>query len=70
MEDVSQEFLSFLLEFYKKYPEFKTRSLYITGESYAGKYIPLFANDILKHDSFKIALRSVLIGNPLNSPPI
>lgn len=76
MEDGSREFLNFMLAFYDKYPEFKARPFFITGESYAGKYIPLFARDILRYNSkqndtgFKIPLKSLLIGNPLNSPPI
>jgi len=29
-----------MLEFLEKYPEFKGRPLYVTGESYAGHYVP------------------------------
>jgi len=29
-----------MLGFLERYPEFKGRALYITGESYAGHYIP------------------------------
>jgi carboxypeptidase C (cathepsin A) len=46
MSDGADEFVNFLLAFYNKYPEFKQRKLLITGESYAGKYIPLFATHI------------------------
>ena len=36
----TEEFLSFLDAFFKKYPEYaKPRPFYIAGESYAAKYI-------------------------------
>jgi len=36
--------------FYKKYPELKTNDFLITGESYGGKYVPLFAVTILDYN--------------------
>jgi serine carboxypeptidase-like clade 2 len=50
MDDGAEEFINFLLKFYEKYPEFKTKDFLITGESYAGKYIPLFATHILNYN--------------------
>jgi vitellogenic carboxypeptidase-like protein len=47
MKDGSYEFTKFLVEFLQKYPEFHNNSIYLTGESYAGKYLPLFTSDIL-----------------------
>lgn len=47
MKDGSEEFLKFILEFLKKYPEFKKRPMFLTGESYAGKYLPLFTSELL-----------------------
>jgi carboxypeptidase C (cathepsin A) len=32
----------------EKYPEFKERSLFITGESYAGHYIPAISAEIVR----------------------
>jgi len=40
----------FLVKFYEKYPEFKNKRLYIAGESYAGHYIPHFAEYILSNN--------------------
>ncbi|GJJ76769.1 hypothetical protein EMPS_09128 [Entomortierella parvispora] len=45
---VAQDLLVFLDQFYERYPEQKTRDLYLTGESYAGKYVPAFAYGILE----------------------
>jgi cathepsin A (carboxypeptidase C) len=44
----STEFRRFLQLFLAKYPEFRMRDFYMTGESYAGKYLPLFTHDILE----------------------
>jgi len=48
MQEGSDEFLTFLNEFYEMYPELKENKFYLTGESYAGKYLPLFTHDILE----------------------
>ncbi|KAL3641159.1 Serine carboxypeptidase-like 42 [Castilleja foliolosa] len=59
----------FLMEWYKKFPTFKTRDLLLTGESYAGHYIPQLAVALLDHNEhskdFKFNLKGVFIGNPL-----
>ncbi|KAL0351582.1 UNVERIFIED_CONTAM: Serine carboxypeptidase-like 42 [Sesamum calycinum] len=59
----------FLMEWYKKFPTFKTRDLFLTGESYAGHYIPQLAVALLDHNEhsteFKFKIKGVAIGNPL-----
>lgn len=50
MSQGADEFVNFMLGFLEKYPEFKTRKFYITGESYAGKYIPIFASHVLRYN--------------------
>lgn len=42
-DDIARDFSKFMKGFYSQYPEFNGRKLYITGESYAGKYIPAMA---------------------------
>jgi carboxypeptidase C (cathepsin A) len=70
-EMVATYFYKFLHGFiFEKYPEFKGRALYITGESYAGHYIPAIAEFMLRKD-FKepeLNLQGVAIGNGLVSP--
>ncbi|KAF1927117.1 carboxypeptidase Y precursor [Didymella exigua CBS 183.55] len=51
--------------FFKQFPEYSKQSFHISGESYAGHYIPVFASEILSHKKRNINLQSVLIGNGL-----
>ncbi|WPH03359.1 Carboxypeptidase Y [Acrodontium crateriforme] len=51
--------------FFKQFPEYAEQSFHISGESYAGHYIPVFASEILSHKKRNINLQSVLIGNGL-----
>lgn len=38
---------TFLVNWLERFPQYKTRDFYITGESYAGHYVPQLANTIL-----------------------
>ena len=51
--------------FFKQFPEYAEQPFHISGESYAGHYIPVFAAEILSHKKRNINLQSVLIGNGL-----
>uniref|UniRef100_A0A915M806 Carboxypeptidase n=1 Tax=Meloidogyne javanica TaxID=6303 RepID=A0A915M806_MELJA len=52
-------------QFFKKYPKFLKNDIYITGESYAGIYLPMLTSLIVKGMSkFKINLKGLAIGNP------
>lgn len=42
-ETSAQDNLTVVLEFFKKFPEFGQNELYISGESYAGIYVPYLA---------------------------
>lgn len=72
MDVGAEEFVNFMLQFYNLYPEFKTVPFLITGQSYAGKYIPIFAKHIIDYNKrttdFKIPLQSLLIGDPFTAP--
>lgn len=65
---VAENFYRFLLKFYRKFPQFKQRPLYITGESYAGHYIPAIADFIVQNPDEDIKLSGVAIGNGWVSP--
>ncbi|XP_054158455.1 lysosomal protective protein-like [Oppia nitens] len=51
-----------LVEFFKKYPNLQKNPFYITGESYAGVYIPMLAQEILSTKT-DINLKGIGIGN-------
>lgn len=51
--------------FFKQFPEYASQDFHISGESYAGHYIPVFASEIMSHKKRNINLKSVLIGNGL-----
>ncbi|XP_057426724.1 serine carboxypeptidase 1-like [Lotus japonicus] len=59
---------TFLLNWLERFPQYKTRELFITGESYAGHYVPQLAHIILSKNKLKkshtvINLKGVAIGN-------
>lgn len=59
---------AFLQLFFKQFPEYLALPFHIAGESYAGHYIPVFANEILSHPKRNFNLTSVMIGNGLTDP--
>lgn len=65
----SKDNLQALLEFYKRFPKYMKSKLYISGESYAGIYVPYFAKIILEHEE-KINLEGILVGNGLTDPDV
>ncbi|KAJ1265129.1 hypothetical protein BS78_08G055600 [Paspalum vaginatum] len=58
----------FLINWMERFPEYKGRPFYISGESYAGHYAPQLAVTILQlnthHNRTIINLRGILVGNP------
>lgn len=69
-EGVAQDALKFLLNWYKKFPEYKTNDFYITGESYGGHYIPTFAREIVRYNDAQgpsgavVNFKGWAVGNP------
>lgn len=53
----------FLELFFQKFPQFAKNDFHISGESYAGHYIPAIASEIINHADRSFELTSVLIGN-------
>ncbi|PKI57485.1 hypothetical protein CRG98_022136 [Punica granatum] len=68
-DSTAMDMHTFLMGWYEKFPAFKTRELFLAGESYAGHYIPQLAIVLLDHNArstgFKFNLKGVAIGNPL-----
>jgi len=67
-KELSEQFFNGLQGFFNRHPEYRKCDLYITGESYAGKYIPNMAKTITKMneplpDDKKIKLKGLGIGD-------
>ncbi|CAJ0646082.1 9452_t:CDS:10 [Entrophospora sp. SA101] len=70
LTQVSNQFLTFLDQFYGIFPEFSNDDIYLAGESFAGTYIPYIAKAILDRnharktpDYHKYNLKGIAIGN-------
>jgi serine carboxypeptidase-like clade 2 len=55
----------FLLNWLQRFPEYKGRAFYISGESFAGHYVPELAATILLHNAYNnrtiVNLKGVLV---------
>mmetsp|Transcript_9348 Transcript_9348/g.15768 ORF Transcript_9348/g.15768 Transcript_9348/m.15768 type:complete len:173 (+) Transcript_9348:481-999(+) len=60
----------FMIKFLEKYPQLQGKDFYITGESYAGHYIPAISHSLMfKHkDELKVNFKGMAIGNGLVDP--
>lgn len=71
---VSNDLYNFLQAFFKAHPDYINNDFYITGESYAGHYIPAFAARVNQGNKNKegihINLKGIGIGNGLTNPGI
>lgn len=68
-DTVADDLLDFILEFYESRPHLRAAPLYITGESFAGHYIPAAAYRFWKASNLElidpINLVGIAMGNPL-----
>ncbi|KAK1268108.1 Serine carboxypeptidase-like 25 [Acorus gramineus] len=58
--------LSFLIRWLDRFPRYRNRPIYLTGESYAGHYVPQLARAILLHNAksrHHIHLKGLMVGN-------
>ncbi|KAG5861991.1 hypothetical protein JTB14_029358 [Gonioctena quinquepunctata] len=68
---VGSDLFECLQQFYAMFPEIQNNKFFITGESYAGKYIPALGHAILRKNPqapIKINLEGMAIGNGLSDP--
>ncbi|MCL7048483.1 hypothetical protein MKW94_018237 [Papaver nudicaule] len=59
--------LIFLKRWFLKFPQYKNRELFITGESYAGHYVPQLANLMMQFNKKEnlFNLKGIALGNPV-----
>lgn len=63
--EMAEQFVTALLNFYGRHLEYEENPLYITGESYAGKYIPYIAREITQRNKTgaDIRLQGIALGD-------
>nr|DAD45403.1 TPA_asm: hypothetical protein HUJ06_003632 [Nelumbo nucifera] len=65
----AEDSLMFLLKWFERFPQYKGRDFYITGESYAGHYVPQLAQAIVRYhcptEDKSINLKGYMVGNAL-----
>lgn len=66
----AEENLQFLINWFKECPQYRDSDLYLSGESYAGHFVPQLAALIVNYNkrfsgSRPIRLKAIALGNPL-----
>ncbi|KAA1475365.1 alpha/beta-hydrolase [Dentipellis sp. KUC8613] len=71
-EEAAQDIAAFVALFFENFPSFKGRAFHMAGESYGGRYVPLFASAVYDQNAALVAagltpinLTSAMIGNGL-----
>ncbi|GAB2279919.1 Serine carboxypeptidase-like 25 [Dionaea muscipula] len=63
----ARDSLEFLLRWMMRFPRYRHRDLYLSGESYAGHYVPQLAREIIHYNAhyskYKLNLKGFLVGN-------
>lgn len=68
-DQVAQDLANLLTGFLEQNPEFVGRDFYITGESYAGHYVPAVTYHLLNMENPpKLNVKGMAIGNGLTDP--
>ncbi|CAI6361672.1 unnamed protein product [Macrosiphum euphorbiae] len=69
--DVAQNLYATLVQFFELFPEYQHNDFYVTGESFAGHYVPAVSYAIHQNNygaKIKINLKGLVIGNGLVDP--
>ncbi|CDO76988.1 hypothetical protein BN946_scf184298.g15 [Trametes cinnabarina] len=62
-DQTGEDFLGFLSNIVKVFPSLATRPLFLTGESYAGTYIPYITKHLFQAQNPPVKLRKIAIGD-------
>ncbi|RDB20370.1 hypothetical protein Hypma_012577 [Hypsizygus marmoreus] len=64
-DDLAAQLVGFLQQFLEVFSELKNKKLYLSGESYAGTYVPYIANYIYQHPgTLALDLQGIWIADP------
>ncbi|XP_022721088.1 serine carboxypeptidase-like 44 [Durio zibethinus] len=68
-DSTNKNLMTFILKWYEKYPSFKSRDLYLAGSSFAGHFVPNFANSLLDYNKQSkestFSVKGLALGNPM-----
>ncbi|KAG8045378.1 hypothetical protein GUJ93_ZPchr0008g12432 [Zizania palustris] len=67
---VAEDAYNFLVNWFERFPQYKNHEFYISGESYAGHYVPQLADLVYERNkdgnaNRYIKLKGFIVGNPL-----
>ncbi|KAL0956002.1 hypothetical protein HGRIS_002178 [Hohenbuehelia grisea] len=63
-DELAEQLVGFLGQFLEVFPELKGNNFFLTGESYAGFYVPYIANWIYGHPGLALNLKGIWIADP------
>mmetsp|Transcript_62711 Transcript_62711/g.149608 ORF Transcript_62711/g.149608 Transcript_62711/m.149608 type:complete len:481 (-) Transcript_62711:246-1688(-) len=66
-EQTASDNLQALKVFFSLYPELKSRDFYVSGESYAGVYVPTLSHKIFQDSSVDWNMKGFIVGNGIFS---
>ncbi|KAK3036165.1 hypothetical protein RJ639_029902 [Escallonia herrerae] len=73
-KSTASDAFTFLVNWLERFPQYKTRDFYITGESYAGHYVPQLAYTILLNNKVTnqtvINLKGIAVGSTLTGTTV
>ncbi|KAG5920335.1 hypothetical protein E4U53_003931 [Claviceps sorghi] len=64
----AEDIYALLTLFFHEFPEYSKQDFFITGESYAGHFIPAIGREILSYSNRNINLKGLAIGNGFTDP--
>ncbi|KAJ7083109.1 alpha/beta-hydrolase [Mycena belliarum] len=65
-DDLAAQVVGFFQQFLEVFSELKGKKLYLSGESYAGQYVPYIANFIYEHPTaLDLSLQGIWIADPV-----
>jgi len=65
----AKENYEFLVNFFKRFPNFAQNEFYLSSESYGGHYVPTLAKEISLHADSPLNFKGFVVGNPLTYMP-